>query len=440
MNDSHDPLDRLRAADPAGGVEPRAGFVEDTVSRATAGEGAFDAELADAHRSASHLVSRRTRRRGRAPLVAAMAASFVAIAMIAGAAGYALGSHPDAVADGDTGAGAAPPVSLPGPGRSDPSGGGTDRSLPGGEESMRFTSDADYGGFSLPGRNQFRTSALLSSDGGVAAGYGYDARAASTAETVSDLAVALGVDGAPEVRDGGWVVGAQDGTAPSLWVSLDGTLSFSFFHPGNDPWQCDEDGCATPSGDAPGEEAAIDALRDLIAAAGRDPGSFEYASEVWDDQPTRTATAHPVVDGQQLDQVWGLDLGPAGVVSAYGSLAGLIPLGDYPVVSEREAFERLSDPRFATAPGMWPIVVDDAETSSEEWTPPTEPPAAAAPGSPLSWPVGDVEIVSVRLGIASHWQHDGSVIVAPTYEFTDADGAVWPVIAVAEPSLDMSAG
>jgi hypothetical protein len=56
----------------------------------------------------------------------------------------------------------------------------------------------------------------------------------------------------------------------------------------------------------------------------------------------------------------------------------------------------------------------------------------------VSWPVRDVEIVSARLGIASHWQQDGSVSVVPTYEFTDAAGGIWPVIAVAESSLDVA--
>ena len=59
-------------------------------------------------------------------------------------------------------------------------------------------------------------------------------------------------------------------------------------------------------------------------------------------------------------------------------------------------------------------------------------------GTSLSWPVNEVEIVSARLGLASQWQPDGSVLVVPAYEFTDADGGTWSVIAVAESMLDFA--
>jgi hypothetical protein len=448
MNE-HDPMERLRAADPAADVEPRPGFAEETVARASEGRTARDGGTTNdtgSPRPAVVLAAERSRRRRRTRLVAAIAASAAVIAVIAGAAGYGLAdtirSGSSVLADGAEGqhadAGAAPPVSLPGPGQFGVTEGGGAFDEQGEAGSRELNADGYGDGYSNPSHSDFRASALLSASEGTAAAYAYDAPAASTAENVAALASALGVEGTPEVRDGAWNVGPQDGTAPSLWVSLDGTLSFSSFHPGRDPWLCDENDC-TPTGEAPGEEAAIGALRDLIAATGRDPASFEYASEVWDDYPTRTATARPVVDGQQLDQGWGLELGPDGVISVYGALAELTPLGDYPVVSEREAFERLSDPRFSTDLMGWPLVDGGAEAyEEEEWVPPTEPPAVPRAGAPVSWPVRDVEIVSARLGIASHWQQDGSVSVVPTYEFTDAAGGIWPVIAVAESSLDVA--
>jgi hypothetical protein len=54
--------------------------------------------------------------------------------------------------------------------------------------------------------------------------------------------------------------------------------------------------------------------------------------------------------------------------------------------------------------------------------------------------VNDVEIVEARLGLASQWQPDGSVLVVPAYEFTDADGGAWSVIAVADDALDFAVG
>jgi hypothetical protein len=143
-----------------------------------------------------------------------------------------------------------------------------------------------------------------------------------------------------------------------------------------------------------------------------------------------------VVDGQRLDQAWSAELSEEGMISASGSLAELVPLGDYPVVSEQEAFERLSDPRFGAQMTTLPIALRDAPVGAEEWVPPTEPPAVPTEGAAVAWPVNDVEIVEARLGLASQWQPDGSVLVVPAYEFTDTDGGTWSVIAVAESKLD----
>jgi hypothetical protein len=52
--------------------------------------------------------------------------------------------------------------------------------------------------------------------------------------------------------------------------------------------------------------------------------------------------------------------------------------------------------------------------------------------------VHEVRIVSSRLGLASQWQPDGSVLVLPAYEFTDSDGGVWSVVAVDDSRLDFS--
>jgi len=80
------------------------------------------------------------------------------------------------------------------------------------------------------------------------------------------------------------------------------------------------------------------------------------------------------------------------------------------------------------------MVVDDAQ----EYVPPTEPPATPVPGASVSWPVTNVQIVSARLGLASQYQPDGSVLLVPAYEFTDSNGGTWSVIAVAESHLDFA--
>lgn len=447
MNDRHDdeldPVERLRAADPAAEVEPRAGFADEVVAQAAAeATGASDsAAAADAEGPAAapvtDLAAERARRRNRWLTAAAVAASV----LIIGGGGYALGAT--TTGSTDLAGGAAPPISL-----QSGVGAATEQGMP---QTDAAAGSPELGKMStgptdrlLPyasGRNVFHASGL-STEAGSAAAYAYDARAASNAETVGALAAALGVSGTPELQDGGWVVGPQDGTAASLWVGLDGTLSFSYWDPQRNPWQCAPDaGACEPSGSAPGEAAAVDALRSLISATGRDAGGFELEAQTSEGSPTTSAQAWRVIDGQRTDQAWYLELAEDGIVNASGSLADVVRLGDYPIVSEQEAFERLSDPRFGAQVTAMPFAARESAVADAptEYVAPTEPPATPTDGTALSWPVNDVELVEARLGLATHWQPDGSVLLVPAYEFTDAAGGTWSVIAVSDAKLDFSA-
>jgi hypothetical protein len=105
-------------------------------------------------------------------------------------------------------------------------------------------------------------------------------------------------------------------------------------------------------------------------------------------------------------------------------------LGSYPVVSEKEAVERLGDPRFAAA------ALGRAR--------PADPSAGAGPltvpepGGPIAWPVEDVTIVSATLTEARYTAPDGTELFVPAYELTDADGDSWTVMAVDEELLDLA--
>lgn len=439
MNDDNelDPVARLHAVDPARGVEPRAGFADEVIARVT---GSVPGPVAGSTRESpvADLAEARTRRRPRWLAVAAVAASVA----IVGATGYGLGATTGGttnLADGD----AAPPISLQTGGS--PEGASEDGREPALGTSGGASSDQSVSRSTYPygyGRNSFSASGL-SSNAGTAQAYAFDPNAASPADTAAALAAALGIAAPVELRDGAWVAGPNDGSSPSLSVTLDGMLSFYYQNPPINPWLCDKgvDGAETcePTGAAPSEAAAIAALRELIVAAGRDPGAFEYSSHVWEGSATRTAEAWPVVDGQRIDQAWSLELAEAGTVNANGALADIVGLGSYDVVSEQEGFERLSDPRFGSWSTILPMAADQSAPMPEEWVAPTAPPETPSAGTPLSWPVNDVEVVSVRLGLASQWQQDGSVLVVPAYEFTDADGGTWSVLAVADSMLDFTA-
>lgn len=424
-----DPIDRLRAADPAAGIEPRSRFADEVVAAA-----------ASAPTSAADLGAERARRLpgrrpGRLLATSAIAASIAAALVVGGVAGFGLARGGETTAgpisngrfadDGMSG-GAAPPISL-----GDEGGATSDQAESGAAtDATSRAADSSYP-YGFASRSSFRASVPLSTSAGRAAAYAFDASAASTPEEVAALAAAFGVEGAPEIRDGTWTVGPGDGSPPSLGVSLDGTLSF-WYGSGEDPWACEES--CVPAEEAP----AVAAARDLLAGIGRDPDAYEYTSEAWEGSTARSVSAWPVVDGQRIDQPWSITYADGGIVDAFGALAGLVPFGEYDIVSEQEAMARLSDPRFGARLTNLPVALREGVTG-EEWTPPTAAPALPAPGTALSWAVNDVEIVSVRLGLAGHPQPSGAMILAPTYEFTDAGGGTWSVIAASESALDFSA-
>jgi hypothetical protein len=447
MNDDNerDPLARLRAADPAAGVEPRPGFADDVITDTLA-----HTPLEPAAESApvSDLSAARARRRPRWIPFVAVAASLV----VFGGAGFGIGASTGQATN--SAGGAVPAISLPGArsGGSATAGGAANGSVAGvpsdaaSKMSAGGVSDMAYPFES--GRNSFSSSGL-STTAGTASAYAFDARTASTAERVTALATAFGVQGTAKKLDGSWLVGAQDGTGPNLSASLDGMLSFSFIDPEINPWQCGLEANSTqpcnPPTDLPNQAAAIAALRSLIASAGRDPGSFEYTSDTWEGSFTRSAQAWPLLDGRRIDSPWGLELTAAGVYSASGALADIVALGDYAIVSEMTAFERLSDPRFGAQIKGASIALRSQTTLGTpesvlptKSVPPTEPPSTPAAGTSLAWPVNKVNIVSARLGLTTQWQPDGGVLIVPAYAFTDADGGTWSVIAVADSKLDFA--
>ena len=239
MNDDNelDPVARLRAADPAAGVEPRPGFADDVIAQSTA---EMPGAAPDGSAPVADLAAERDRRRPRWLVVAAVAASVA----IVGGAGFGIGT----LTAGSTEL-AAPPISLQMGAAQD----GAAQESMADDTGNRKMAGAGANDMMMPygyGRNSFSASGL-STEGGTATAYTYDARAASNTETVAALAAALGVEGTPVLKDGSWTVGPQDGSGPALYVGLDGTLGFSYSDPGINPWNCGpatiEPVCATLS-------------------------------------------------------------------------------------------------------------------------------------------------------------------------------------------------
>lgn len=238
--DEREAMDRLRGADPAAGRTPDEERLAHLVEarRSAAGEaqaggesaGAVDenAQVGDEHARAGdeharsggeyarsggehapagdELAARRSRR-----LLPVAAAAVVALAV--GGAGYAVGRSVDdpppnaeptvgRVLDGTGMATAVPEIGLPGIGY--------------------------LGG----GRTSF-TSSGLSSEGGTAAVWAFDAAGAYGEETAARAAEVLGLAGEPRQEEGGpgWSVGSNDGSTAFLHLMADGMTSVSYYDP-----------------------------------------------------------------------------------------------------------------------------------------------------------------------------------------------------------------
>lgn len=328
------------------------------------------------------------------------------------------------------------------------------------------------------GRTVFHADAGLSTSGSEAEAFGLDPAGVLSAETARRVGDTFGVSGEPREESGSWVVGPADGSGPTVTVYADGSGSFDFYDPTRDPWSCplpaetepgatgkaepgttDEGGTdsseilpapdcptVTPDAAAPATDDAVAALRDVMDRLGVDPAGFELeAGESYEADPWRYVTAWQVVEGQRTGLSWSASVSSSGIANVSGFLAETISLGQYPVVSEAEAVERLGDPRFGASGGMIAETADaraamESDTASSDMMPAPDPtvPPAPTPGAQIAWPVTDVTITSGRLGVAQQYMPDGAVLLLPAYELRDADGQVWSVLAVTEEVLDFT--
>lgn len=333
--------------------------------------------------------------------------------------------------------------------------------------------------YGFSGRTVFHAGSDLSTSGSEAEAFGLDPAGVLSAETARRVGDALGASGKPRQEDGSWVVGPADGSGPVVHVYVDGSGSFDFYDPAHDPWSCplpdkaeqgkaeqgkaepgttDEGGtdsseilpapdCPTVTTDAaPASGDAVAALRDVMDRLDVDPAGFELeAGEPYEGDPWRYVTAWQVVEGQRTGLSWSASVSESGIANVYGFLAETISLGQYPVVSEAEAVERLGDPRFGASGGMIAQAADaraaaEGDTASSDMMPAPDPtvPPTPTPGAQIAWPVTDVTITSSRLGVAQQYMPDGAVLLLPAYELRDTDGTVWSVLAVAEDVLDFT--
>lgn len=243
------------------------------------------------------------------------------------------------------------------------------------------------------------------------ASWSFPVGTAPTVEQVAALAAAFGVSGdAVEIGadlGGGWSVGPNDGSAPSVTVTADAMQSWwyspawqtgtvvepcSYYPPGDpagDPTTADLPVCEEPQppvGVPTGAEAEA-ATRELFAAIGIDASQYRF--ETWADEWGASTTAFLVLDGVRTNVSVSVGFGEQGAITwAGGFLATPQRSADYPRIGVEAAVERLNDQTAAWMTGVGPMVrgavAISAAASSDAETVPAEPLATAPAEVPPS--------------------------------------------------------
>jgi len=343
----------------------------------------------------------------------------------------------------------------------------------------------------------FTAATTLSASTGTATAYAYDAASVDREKVASELARALGLSGTASLSEGAWGVGSTDGTGPSLSVAADGTASVNYYDPTSSPYGCAVVPAAKPDV-APGTPApvapsaavpnctanhkplpspteAIATAKHLMQVAGLDLAGYEWTADTQIDSNSVYVTAAQVVDNQQTGVLWSVTVvGGGDVNSMYGSLAPVVSLGAYDIVSAQDAVARLSDPEFGNYLGGPIYAMNSAGANRSAVAPQVSRVAEATPGSPnsgsggsadgsgtttsgvvtsapqptptvpttpaagsaFSWQVNHVIIVKAELGLAQYTEPNGSVVLLPTYQLTGNDKSTWTVIALNASALD----
>lgn len=221
-------------------------------------------------------------------------------------------------------------------------------------------------------------------------------------------------------------------------------------------YHCEESSleCDSSLEGRPGPQEAEAAARAVLEALGQDPDDYAVVAEPdspyegWV-SPIRSVTAELLVGEHPTGVTLRLDISVLGVYSAYGTLADPVEIADVEVVSEREALERLGDPRFRAVRNGYPVespddwyeatVDENGEivylNPSGETAPPE--PEQAEPQGVVPFRVEQVRIVDAVLGHGLLEQDWSPPRLVPVYELVAEDGSTWSVIAVSDSDLGL---
>lgn len=467
-SNDEDPLERLRAADPAAGSgAPDHRRIRAEVDRRLAGTGAVQhagaeetgadrAELGREEPPSEATPDQLTARRRRRQPMRYAAAAVAAVLLLGG--GYALGSGGGSLSAGSSADSA--PV-----GESQAEDAGSDQSAPAAAPEIGTAPQPEPGdvdgstGTSSSGRQR---TVFMADDlpAGPDRAQVYALEIANEARGQAEqIAAALGLPGDPHEADGTWVVG--DDAAAALRLHPDGALAYG--DPALQSWSClpveplttpdSSAGSATDGGQDSAAECADDerpappdaaqTFAAFLTDAGLDPDRYEIRTE--DSGAGASVTATLLLGGQESDvRITGTVVAD-GIAAVWGSVATPAELGEYPLISPEEAVERLTDPRFFGSSGVVaipdPRYTGSADSSSGVVAVPDPrfSGSAPAPGSSIPWPVQRVQITTAQLTLVSARTTAG-VLVLPSWQLTgtDADGTegTWTVPALTAATFD----
>lgn len=159
------------------------------------------------------------------------------------------------------------------------------------------------------------------------------------------------------------------------------------------------------AGNAPSPQNAIAQVEKVAASLGATVMSRSAGASQKDGLTTVTVPVK--MPGQSSTQSWKAVVSEAGVASIRANLGKETKIGEYKVISEAQAVERLNNPKYG------PLDVHNQK------------------GLPTKID-GRIDLVSARLVSQPVRQKDGSILDMPVYLLTDSQGRVWTVLAVAE--------
>jgi len=302
-------------------------------------------------------------------------------------------------------------------------------------------------------------------------------------ERAAAIADVFGVAGTPAAASYSdpayptWMVGPEDGSAPTVSVTWSGTgdwwysdpaaSSFYVCDPSVTAEQAVDYGCTmpedAPANLAPSEAEARTKAQALLAATGFTVDAADITT--YADDWSTTATANLAVGGAKTALDWSVTWSNTGEISwAYGHTVSVQSQGSFGTISAKDAVARLDDGRWwgaagpdyqggavmfaadakaadapaeepTTGPTVEPTPAPSLEPTADPTDPAVDPMPTELPVDPA--PVPTPEVVDVTVDTAEPtlllmWDADGGAWLVPGYAMNVADGWWSSVVSLVE--------